>query len=306
LENELRSKAKLYSLDQIDKYQIKTAKTKENINNRIKNKLISNKFPNLTINVNNTTNSNLIDNQSNVNYNLAQTEHINLNNKLKSYNNDKKDNKSKIKYRKSLLPKIKIKKNILDINNLLMNPDNDNITGKDENINSQKKIYAKDNCLYLRNKRNNTITNNSVHQLELNKKFLNNNSGNIIYKQKMTVINFNNIHRYSLNTFTNSKNNVNNNNNLYHNLDYAKYAPIFSGKQNSNNLYDSYVNDLDLYKNKIKKRNYNNNNDNNSEYYSVTINNDSNIKKYKTKILPKNKPNIYNKTIDSLLNRENL
>jgi len=142
--------------------------------------------------------------------------------------------------------------------------------------------------------------------LELNKKILNNNnSGNIIYKQKMTVINFNNIHRYSLNTFTNSKNNVNNNN-LFHNFDYAKYAPIFSEKQTSNNLYDSYVNDLDLYKNKIKKRNYNNNNVNNSEYYSVTINNDSNIKKYKTKILPKNKPNIYNKTIDSLLNRENL
>ena len=43
----------------------------------------------------------------------------------------------------------------------------------------------------------------------------------------------------------------------------------------------------------------------NSEYYSGTINN-NNIKKYKTKILPKNKPNIYNKTIDSLLNRENL
>ena len=57
-------------------------------------------------------------------------------------------------------------------------------------------------------------------------------------------------------------------------------------------------------KNKIQRKNYDNNNDNinNKEYYSVSI--DKINKKSKTKKLVVYRPNIYNKTIDSLLNRE--
>ena len=95
-----------------------------------------------------------------------------------------------------------------------------------------------------------------------------------------------------------------NNKNPCHNFEYIKYASISPNKQINNNIYNSYNNNRKLYKNKIKRKNYdiNNDNTNNKEHYSVAI--DKINKKSKTRKLLVHRPNIYNRTIDFILNRE--
>ena len=125
-------------------------------------------------------------------------------------------------------------------------------------------------------------------------------NGNMIYKPKIAFINVNNFVKHPI---TNRKNFINNKNPC-HNFEYIKNASISSDKQISNNLYNSFNNNRKLYKNKIKRKIQNNNNDNtnNKEYFSAMI--EKINKKSKTKKLLVHKPNIYNKTIDSVINRE--
>ena len=131
----------------------------------------------------------------------------------------------------------------------------------------------------------------------------NNHFKNRIYKPKIALINVNNFVKHSLYPITNGKNFINNKNPC-HNFEYIKNASISSDKQISNNLSNSFNNNRKLYKNKIKRKIQNNNNDNtnNKEYFSAVI--DLINKKSKMKKLLVHKPNIYNKTIDSVINRE--
>ena len=76
LENEISIKNKMNSLEQINKYKNNSVK---NIA-IIKNKSISNYFRNLSNNLNDNTTNISIENHSNINYNLTQTENTNLNN----------------------------------------------------------------------------------------------------------------------------------------------------------------------------------------------------------------------------------
>ena len=273
LEDGICIKNKINSLEQINKYENKTFENKAKINSR--NKSISNYFWNLSNNLKDNISNISIENHSNVNYNLTQTENTNLNNNINSYINSKKIIKSKINFRKSINPKIKIKKNLLKINNSLMNLINDSKIEINKNINPQKNIYTNYNFFNLGNKMNNSITNNINNKIDnqrLNKMISNNYNRNIIYKPKMASINVNNFYLQSLNPITHRKTIVNNKNPC-HNFEYIKYATISSNKKINDNLYNSFNNNRILYKNKIQRKNYDNNNDNinNKEYYSVSI-----------------------------------
>ena len=290
LENRRLIRNKINSLEQINKYKNNSAKNKD----IIKNKSTLNHFGNLSNNFNNNITNISIENHSNVNYNLTQTENTNLINYINSYTNDKKMVKSKNKIRNIINPNIKIKKKMFKINNSDVN---DNIFRMKKNMNSQKNIYVNYNFFNLGNERNNSITNNinnSEHNFKFNKMILNIYKRNIIYKPKMAFINVNNNRKYSSNSITDRKN-IENNNIPCRNLEY-KYASVLSNKQINNNLYNSYINNSKLYKMKRKDCD-NNKNDiiNNREYYSITTINKSNSKS-KKKILTIHIPNIYNKS----------
>ena len=138
LENEISIKNKMNSLEQINKYKNNSVKNVA----IIKNKSISNYFRNLSNNLNDIATNISIENHSNINYNLTQTENTNLNNNINSYTNDKKIDKSKSTIRNIIHPNIKIKKKILKINNSDVN---DCIFRMNKNMNSQKNIYVKGN-----------------------------------------------------------------------------------------------------------------------------------------------------------------
>ncbi len=125
MENRRLIKNNVNSLDKIDKHENKTFENKTIICNRIKS--ISNYFVDLSNNLNDNTTNISIENHSNVNYNLTQTENINQKNNIISYINDKKIDKSKSNFTKSINPKIKIKKNFLKIDNSLMDLVNSSI-----------------------------------------------------------------------------------------------------------------------------------------------------------------------------------
>ena len=290
LENRRLIRNKINSLEQINKYKNNSAKNKD----IIKNKSTLNHFGNLSNNFNNNITNISIENHSNVNYNLTQTEKTNLINYINSYTNDKKMVKSKIKIRNIINPNIKIKKKMFKINNSDVN---DNIFRMKKNMNSQKNIYVNYNFFNLGNERNNSITNNIInneHNFKFNKMILNIYKRNIIYKPKMAFINVNNNRKYSSNSITDRKN-IENNNIPCRNLEY-KYASVLSNKQINNNLYNLYINNSKLYKMKRKDCD-NNKNDiiNNRKYYSITTINKSNSKS-KKKILTIHIPNIYNKS----------
>ena len=83
LENRRLIKNNVNSLDKIDKYENKKFENKTIINNR--NKYISNYFVDLSNNLKDNISNISIENHSNVNYNLTQTENTNLINYINSY-----------------------------------------------------------------------------------------------------------------------------------------------------------------------------------------------------------------------------
>ena len=265
LENRRLIRNKINSLEQINKYKNNSAKNKD----IIKNKSTLNHFGNLSNNFNNNITNISIENHSNVNYNLTQTENTNLINYINSYTNDKKMVKSKNKIRNIINPNIKIKKKMFKINNSDVN---DNIFRMKKNMNSQKNIYVNYNFFNLGNERNNSITNNinnSEHNFKFNKMILNIYKRNIIYKPKMAFINVNNNRKYSSNSITDRKN-IENNNIPCRNLKY-KYASVLSNKQINNNLYNSYINNSKLYKMKRKDCDNNKNDIVNSNSFKIIL-----------------------------------
>ena len=159
-------------------------------------------------------------------------------------------------------------------------------------INNNNNIFFK-----FETSRNNISNNNGIMHRKINSQMVFNDYLKKEYMPKMTDLNKINDDKFSLNNKSMNINNNLNNNKSKH----IKYNSIFSYGQTCNNLYDSFNNNLKVYKSKIKKQNLDyNNNDNNDilnhrEYYTYRKKN--NGKNAKISKIPIPKPyklsNIY-------------
>ena len=266
-------------------------KIKGIINN--KKRFLSNDLGNLSYNLNNNT-ENILPKKK-INY-IANTENNN-NNKKNNYIKDLKKNNSSIRIKKVIYIRNNIKYNN-KANTSLIN--NENKMRLNREIIPHKNIYINNNnniFFKFETSRNNVSNNNGIMHRKINSQMVFNDYLKKEYMPKMTDLNKINDDKFSLNNKS-----MNINNNLNDNKSkHIRYNSIFSYEQTDNNLYNSFNNNLKVYKSKIKKENVDyNNNDNNDilndrEYYTYRKKN--NGKNSKISKIPVPKPyklsNIY-------------